>query len=54
MNKIIKINPESLRVPTKSYSQGIVIPLGYGELMFVTGQLAQDAEGNVISPDNIE
>jgi len=39
MNKIKRVNPESLRIPTKSYSQGILIPLGNAELMFVTGQL---------------
>ncbi len=54
MNKIRKINPESLRVPTKSYSQGVVIPIGDTELMFVTGQLSQDIDGNVIAPNDTE
>jgi len=54
MKEIKKINPESLKIPTKSYSQGIVIPIGDTELMFVTGQLAQDVDGNVISPNDIE
>ncbi len=54
MNEIKRVNPESLRIPTKSYSQGIVIPIGDAELMFVTGQLAQDVDGNVISPNNTE
>ncbi len=54
MNKIKKVNPESLRIPTKAYSQGIIIPIGDIELMFVTGQLAQDVDGNVISPNNTE
>lgn len=49
-----KINPESLQMPTKSYSQGIVVPLGDAELMFVTGQLAQDREGNVVAPGDTE
>lgn len=54
MNKIKKVNPALLQIPTKSYSQGIVIPIGDTELMFVTGQLAQDVNGNVISPNNVE
>jgi len=54
MNKIRKVNPEALRVPTKSYSQGIVIPIGDTELMFVTGQLLQDIDGNVVAPNNTE
>ncbi len=54
MKKIKKVNPESLRIPTKAYSQGIVIPIGDTELMFVTGQLSQDTDGNVISPNNTE
>ncbi len=49
-----KYNPKSLGVPTKAYSQGVVIPVGDAELMFVTGQLSQDINGNVISPNNTE
>jgi 2-iminobutanoate/2-iminopropanoate deaminase len=54
MNEIKRVNPESLQIPTKSYSQGIVIPLGNAELMFVTGQLAQDIDGNIVDPNNTE
>ena len=54
MNQIKKVNPESLGIPTKSYSQGIVIPLGNAELMFVTGQLAQDRDGNIVAPNDTE
>ena len=52
MNTIKSINPKSLRVPTKAYSQGILIPLGNAELFFVTGQLAQDIDGNVVAPND--
>jgi 2-iminobutanoate/2-iminopropanoate deaminase len=52
--EIKKVNPESLSIPTKAYSQGVVIPIGDAELMFVTGQLAQDIDGNVIAPNNTE
>lgn len=49
-----KINPESLRVPTKAYSQGILVPCGVVNLLFVTGQLSQDIDGNVVFSDDIE
>lgn len=52
--EIKKVNPESLQIPTKAYSQGVIIPIGDTELMFVTGQLAQDINGDVISPNNTE
>ncbi|MGC2234944.1 MAG: RidA family protein [Pyrinomonadaceae bacterium] len=54
MSSIKLINPESLRVPTKAYSNGLLLPLGVADLMFVTGQLSQDAEGNVVYPNNAE
>ncbi|MEK9174165.1 MAG: RidA family protein [Patescibacteria group bacterium] len=54
MSGVKRINPESLRIPTKAYSQGIIIPLGEAELMFVTGQLSQDIDGNVIAPGDTE
>lgn len=49
-----KLNPESLGIPTKSYSQGIVVPLGNADLMYVTGQLSQDANNNVVAPSDVE
>jgi enamine deaminase RidA (YjgF/YER057c/UK114 family) len=51
--KIRKINPASMKQPTKSYSNGILIPLGSAKLMFVTGQLAQDSSGNVVAPNDV-
>src|SRR4051812_27144676 len=50
MGEIAKINPASLKQPTKSYSNGILVPLPGADLMFVTGQVAQDFEGNVVAP----
>lgn len=52
MNEIKKINPASMKQPTKSYSNGILVPLGSAKLMFVTGQLAQDSNGNVVAPND--
>ena len=43
-----KINPVSLRIPTKAYSQGILVPCGNTNLIFVTGQLPQDVDGKII------
>lgn len=40
--KIKRINPESLRIPTKSYSQGVLVPCGDSDILFVTGQLPQE------------
>lgn len=54
MDKIKHINPESLKIPTKSYSQGVLIPFDNTELLFITGQLPQDIEGNVVAPNNVE
>jgi len=54
MDVIKHINPESLRVPTKSYSQGVLIPLGNADLLFVTGQLPQDIDGNVVAPNDVK
>ena len=52
MSKLKIINPKTLRQPTKAYSQGIVVPIGDTELMFVTGQVAQDIEGKIIAPND--
>lgn len=54
MNLIDFVNPESLRVPTKAYSNGILVHLGTADMMFVTGQLSQDADGNVVCPNDAE
>ena len=52
IDKIKKINPKSLRIPTKAYSQGVLVPMGNAELLFITGQLPQDLEGNVVAPND--
>ena len=54
MKNVKRINPESLRIPTKAYSQGIIIPVGDAELMYITGQLSQGADGNVVAPNDTE
>jgi 2-iminobutanoate/2-iminopropanoate deaminase len=54
MSSVQKINPESLRMPTKAYSQGILVPCGTSDLLFVTGQLPQDIDGKIIHIGDIE
>ncbi len=49
-----KINPVSLRIPTKAYSQGIVVPCGDTNLLFVTGQLPQNIEGGIMHVNDVE
>ena len=49
MNTITKVNPSTMKQPTKAYSNGIFVPRD-ADLLFVTGQLAQDSEGKVVSP----
>lgn len=43
----IRINPKSLRIPTKSYSQGVLVPCGDSDILFITGQLPQNLDGEI-------
>lgn len=52
MNNISKINPVSMKQPTKAYSNGILVPVGNTNLLFVTGQVAQDDNGQVVAPND--
>ncbi len=54
MSEIKKINPKSMKFPQKAYSNGILIPLGLADLLFTTGQLSQDIDGNVVAPNDAE
>lgn len=54
MKHIETLNPIALRVPTKSYSNGVLLHLGLFDMMFVTGQLSQDSDGNVLHKDDPE
>lgn len=49
-----KINPVSLRIPTKAYSQGVLVPCGDSNLLFITGQLPQNIDGEIINIDDVE
>jgi 2-iminobutanoate/2-iminopropanoate deaminase len=47
-----QLNPSSLKQPVKSYSNGILVPMGPVNMLFVTGQVAQDLDGKVVNPDD--
>jgi reactive intermediate/imine deaminase len=36
-----------------SYSHGIKVDIGDSEMIFVTGQIAMDKDGNAVAPDDI-
>lgn len=48
-----RINPKELKTPSKAYSQGILV-LNNSETLYITGQLSQNFEGEVIYPDDPE
>jgi enamine deaminase RidA (YjgF/YER057c/UK114 family) len=50
----LKINPESLKIPTKAYSQGVMVECGNSNLLFVTGQLPQDIDGKIVHVGDVE
>ena len=52
MNK--KINPISLRIPIKAYSQGVLVPCGTSNMLFITGQLPQNIDGEIQHIGDIE
>lgn len=54
MSEIKRYNPVSLRIPTKAYSNGVLVPLGVADIMFTTGQLSQNEDGSVFAPDDVE
>ena len=51
-NFVSKINPATMKQPSKAYSNGILVSLFDADILFVTGQVAQDSNGNVVSPNN--
>ncbi len=46
------LNPESLPKPMGPYSQGVVTT--GGKLVFISGQVSQDASGNLIGKGDLE
>ena len=48
-----KINPAHFTKTVGAYSQGLKVDIGDKSMIFVSGQLAMDAEGAPIAPDDI-
>lgn len=47
------LSPKGFTVKTGSYSHGLLVSDGSTDWIFVTGQIAMDADGNVVSPGDI-
>lgn len=48
------VTPSNASKPLGSYSHGILADVGNSKLLFVTGQIAMDDNGNAMAPNNIE
>ena len=48
-----KINPPNFTKTVGAYSQGLKVDVGDKAMVFVSGQLAMDAEGNPVAPDDV-
>ena len=48
------LNPEDFTQIMGAYSHGIKVDVGDSEMIFVTGQIAMDEQGNAVAPDDIE
>ena len=53
MAKITRINPDGIAKPFASYSH-VVTAEGAAKLVFAAGQVAADANGNVLPPDDFD
>jgi len=54
MKNTRQINSATFAEPMGAYSHGYVVNLGQAEMIFTTGQIALDNQGNVVHPDNVE
>lgn len=48
-----KINPPNFTKTVGAYSQGLKVDVGDKSIVFVSGQLAMDADGNPVAPNDI-
>jgi 2-iminobutanoate/2-iminopropanoate deaminase len=46
-----KLSPTDMTPPMGAYSHGVVVPLGDQRMIFVTGQIPIDGEGNLVSAE---
>ncbi len=49
-----QINPKDSAEIMGAYSHGLKVDVGDSEIIFVTGQIAMDKNGNAVAPDDIE
>jgi reactive intermediate/imine deaminase len=47
------LKPKNFTQTMGAYSHGVKIDIGDSEMIFVTGQIALDKDGNVVAPDDI-
>lgn len=47
------LNPPDFTNIMGAYSHGLKVSLGGSEMIFVTGQIAMDKDGQAVAPDNI-
>lgn len=47
------INPDNFTQTMGSYSHGIEVDVGNSKMIFVTGQIAMDKDGNAVAPNDI-
>lgn len=52
--KKVKINSKEAAQKLGSYSHGYKVEMGDAEIIFTTGQIALDKDGNVVSPDSVK
>ncbi len=48
-----KINPQNFTKTVGAYSQGLKVDIGDKAMIFVSGQLAMDSDGNPVAPNDI-
>lgn len=48
-----RINPPNFTKTVGAYSQGLKVDMGVKSMIFVSGQLAMDADGTAIAPNDI-
>ena len=48
-----QINPKDFTAAIGAYSHGLRVDVGDSEMIFVTGQIAMDKDGNAVAPDDI-
>lgn len=48
-----QLNPKNFTEIMGAYSHGMRVDVGDSEMIFVTGQIAMDVDGNAVAPDDI-